>query len=117
MGKLQSFFKLNEKGSNVKTEILAGFTTFMTMAYVLVVQPSAIIGFGDAASFTDVNGLVITKEALAVTCAIVSALITLFMGLYANMPFALATGMGTNSCSERFCRQERWHLERSWPSP
>ena len=52
MGKLQSFFKLNEKGSNVKTEILAGFTTFMTMAYVLVVQPSAIIGFGDAASFT-----------------------------------------------------------------
>ena len=52
----------------------------MTMAYVLVVQPSAIIGFGDAASFTDVNGLVITKEALAVTCAIVSALITLFMG-------------------------------------
>lgn len=96
MGKLQSFFKLNEKGSNVKTEILAGFTTFMTMAYVLVVQPSAIIGFGDAASFTDVNGLVITKEALAVTCAIVSALITLFMGLYANMPFALATGMGTN---------------------
>ena len=96
MGKLQSFFKLSEKGSNVKTEILAGFTTFMTMAYVLVVQPSAIIGFGDAASFTDVNGLVITKEALAVTCAIVSALITLFMGLYANMPFALATGMGTN---------------------
>ena len=97
MGKLQSFFKLNEKGSNVKTEILAGFTTFMTMAYVLVVQPSAIIGFGDAASFTDVNGLVITKEALAVTCAIVSALITLFMGLYANMPFALSTGMGNNA--------------------
>lgn len=96
MGKLQSFFKLNEKGTNVKTEILAGLTTFMTMAYVLVVQPSAIIGFGDAAYFTDVNGLVITKEALAVTCAIVSAIITLFMGLYANMPFALSTGMGTN---------------------
>lgn len=96
MGKVQSFFKLKEKNTSVKTEVLAGFTTFMTMAYVLVVQPSAIIGFGDTASFTDINGLVITKEALAVTCAIVSALITLLMGLYANMPFALATGMGTN---------------------
>ena len=96
MGKLQSFFKLGERGTSVKTEILAGITTFMTMAYVLVVQPSAIIGFGDAASYTDINGLVITKEAIAVSCAIVSALITLLMGLYANLPFALATGMGTN---------------------
>lgn len=96
MEKLEKIFKLKDRGSNVRTEILAGITTFMTMAYVLVVQPSAIIGFGDALSYTDVNGLVITKEAIAVSCAVVSALITLLMGFYANLPFALATGMGTN---------------------
>lgn len=92
---IKSFFRLEEKGTNVKTEVIAGLTTFMTMAYVLAVQPSAIVGFaGD--SYTDINGVVITKEAIMVTCAIVSAVITLFMGLYANLPFALATGMGTN---------------------
>ena len=96
MEKLEEFFKLKERGTSVKIEVLAGITTFMTMAYVLVVQPGAIIGFGDAVSFTDINGLVITKEAIAVTCAVISALITLLMGFYANLPFALATGMGTN---------------------
>ncbi|CUX48420.1 NCS2 family permease [Clostridium sp. C105KSO13] len=92
---MKSFFKLEEKKTNVKTEVIAGVTTFMTMAYVLAVQPSAIVGFsGD--TYTDINGIVITKEAIMVTCAVVSAIITLFMGLYANLPFALATGMGTN---------------------
>ena len=94
MEKLEEFFKLKERGTSVKIEVLAGITTFMTMAYVLVVQPGAIIGFGDAVSFTDINGLVITKEAIAVTCAVISALITLLMGFYANLPFALATGKG-----------------------
>ena len=61
MEKLEEFFKLKERGTSVKIEVLAGITTFMTMAYVLVVQPGAIIGFGDAVSFTDINGLVITK--------------------------------------------------------
>ena len=48
MEKLEEFFKLKERGTSVKIEVLAGITTFMTMAYVLVVQPGAIIGFGDA---------------------------------------------------------------------
>lgn len=96
MEKLGEFFKLKQRGTNVKTEVVAGLTTFMTMAYVLVVQPGAIIGFGETLSYTDVNGLVITKEAIAVSCAVISAFITLLMGLYANLPFALATGMGTN---------------------
>lgn len=96
MEKLEEFFELKQRGTNVKTEVVAGLTTFMTMAYVLVVQPGAIIGFGETLSYTDVNGLVITKEAIAVSCAVISALITLLMGLYANLPFALATGMGTN---------------------
>lgn len=96
MNKLAAFFKFKERNTCTKTELIAGLTTFMTMAYVLVVQPSAIVGFGDATSVVDVNGVVITKEAIVVMCAIVSSLITLLMALYANLPFALATGMGSN---------------------
>ena len=76
-------------------ETIAGITTFMTMAYILVVQPSLMVGDGD--SVVDINGVLITKEAILVTCAIVSAFITLLMALYANLPFALATGMGSNA--------------------
>ncbi len=93
---MQNYFKLKEHGTNVRTEIMAGLTTFMTMAYVLAVQPSAIVGFGPDPTITDVNGVVISKQAILIVCALVSGLITLFMGLYANMPFALSTGMGTN---------------------
>ena len=93
---MQNYFKLKEHGTNVRTEIMAGLTTFMTMAYVLAVQPSAIVGFGPDPTITDVNGVVISKQAILIVCALVSGLVTLFMGLYANMPFALSTGMGTN---------------------
>lgn len=96
MNKIAEFFKFKERKTNAKIELIAGVTTFMTMAYVLVVQPSAIVGFGDMPSIVDVNGVMITKEAIVVTCAIVSSLITLLMALYANLPFALATGMGSN---------------------
>lgn len=92
---MDKFFKLTEKGTNVKTEVMAGITTFMTMAYVLVLQPSAIIGFGGE-GFTDVNGVFISRSALLVTCALISGLVTILMAFYANMPFALSTGMGTN---------------------
>lgn len=93
--KLSAFFKMKERGTNFKVETIAGITTFMTMAYILVVQPSLMVG-ADAA-ITDINGVVISKEAIVVTCALVSGIITLLMALYANLPFALATGMGSNA--------------------
>lgn len=96
MSKVADFFKFKEHNTNLKTEIIAGLTTFMTMAYVLVVQPGAIVGYGGAGYITDVNGVVISSEAIVVTCAVVSALITLFMAFYTNLPFALSTGMGSN---------------------
>lgn len=96
MNKVAEFFKFKERHTSTKIEFIAGITTFMTMAYVLVVQPSAIVGFGDASYIIDANGVMITKEAIVVTCAIVSAIITLLMAFYANLPFALATGMGSN---------------------
>lgn len=93
---LEKFFKLKENNTTIKTEIIAGITTFMTMAYVLVVQPGAIVGFGPEQFITDINGVVITKSALLIMTALVSGLVTLLMAFYANLPFALSTGMGTN---------------------
>ena len=91
---MEKLFQLGLRGTDKKTEIIAGLTTFMTMAYVLAVQPAAICG-GEA-YITDVNGVVITKSAIMITCALVSGLITLLMAFYTNFPFALSTGMGSN---------------------
>lgn len=82
---LEKFFKLKENGTDVKTEILAGITTFMTMAYILAVNPSIL-----AATGMD-QGAVFTATALA------SLIGTLFMAIFANYPFALAPGMGLNA--------------------
>ncbi|MDO5411513.1 MAG: NCS2 family permease [Lachnospiraceae bacterium] len=82
---LEKFFKLNEHGTDVKTEILAGITTFMTMAYILAVNPNILAEAGMD------HGAVFTATALA------SLIGTLFMALFANYPFALAPGMGLNA--------------------
>ncbi len=94
-GFITNFFNFKEKGGSFSKEIIAALTTFATMAYVLAVQPSAIIGFTES-TFTDINGVVLTKEAVMVTTALISGFITIMMGFYANLPFALSTGMGTN---------------------
>ncbi len=82
---MEKFFELKERGTDVKTEIMAGITTFMTMAYILAVNP-IILG----ASGMD-TGAIFTATALA------SALATFIMALLANMPFVLSAGMGLNA--------------------
>ena len=82
---LEKLFKLKENGTDVKTEVLAGITTFMTMAYILAVNPSILSAAGMD------QGAVFTATALA------SFLGTAFMALFANYPFALAPGMGLNA--------------------
>lgn len=82
---MEKFFKLNERGTDVKTEVMAGITTFMTMAYILAVNP-IILG----AAGMDM-GAVFTATALA------SAFATFCMALLANMPFVLSAGMGLNA--------------------
>jgi len=84
---LEKVFKLSEHKTNVRTEIIAGFTTFMTMAYILAVNPN-ILGNPDVGM--DPNAL-FTSTALA---AIIG---TLCMAFFANYPFALAPGMGLNA--------------------
>ena len=82
---LDNYFGLTKSGTNVKTEILAGITTFMTMAYILVVNPTILSSAGMD------QGAVFTATAIS---AVVS---TLIMGLYAKLPFAQAPGMGLNA--------------------
>lgn len=94
-GMLEKMFKIKEKGGSINKELIAALTTFATMSYVLAVQPSAIVGFMDT-TVVDINGLVITKEAIMIMCALISGIITILMGFYANLPFALSCAMGTN---------------------
>ena len=82
---LEKMFKLRQNGTDVKTEVLAGITTFMTMAYILAVNPSIMAEAGMD------QGAVFTATAVA---ALVG---TLLMALFANYPFALAPGMGLNA--------------------
>lgn len=85
VGFFEKTFRLKEHGTNVKTEVLAGFTTFMTMAYILAVNPDILSKAGmDPAK-------VFTATALA------SMIATLVMAFYANLPFVLAPGMGLNA--------------------
>lgn len=80
-----NFFKLKENNTTVKTEILAGITTFMTMAYILAVNPDILSATG------------MDKNALFTATALSAFIATLVMALVAKLPFALAPGMGLNA--------------------
>ena len=82
---MENTFKLRENGTTVKTEIIAGVTTFMTMAYILAVNPNILSSTGMD------SGAVFTATALAAFVG------TLLMAIFANYPFALAPGMGLNA--------------------
>jgi AGZA family xanthine/uracil permease-like MFS transporter len=85
MPSLEHYFKLREHGSNVRTEVVAGVTTFLTMAYIIFVNPAIL---GDAG---------VPKDAVFVATCLAAALGTLIMGLYANYPIGMAPGMGLNA--------------------
>ena len=82
---LEKLFKLKENGTSVKVEVMAGITTFMTMAYILAVNPNIL-----SASGMDANAVLLAT-------ALASFLGTILMALLANYPFALAPGMGLNA--------------------
>lgn len=82
---MENFFKLKENGTDVRTEILAGFTTFFAMAYIIMVNPSILEQSG------------MPWGAVFLATIISSVIGTLFMGLVANVPYALAPGMGLNA--------------------
>lgn len=82
---LEKFFHLKENNTTVKTEVIAGITTFMTMAYILAVNPTILSASG------------MDKNAVLMATAISAFIGTLIMALYANYPFALAPGLGLNA--------------------
>jgi AGZA family xanthine/uracil permease-like MFS transporter len=82
---LERFFKLNEHGSTARTEVTAGVTTFLTMAYILFVNPAIL---GDAG---------LPRDAVFVATCLAAALGSVIMGLYANYPIGMAPGMGLNA--------------------
>jgi len=82
---MDKLFKLKENGTNVKTEIIAGITTFMTMAYILIVNPDILSAAG------------MDRGALFTATALSAAIATILMAFLANYPIALASGMGLNA--------------------
>ena len=82
---LQQFFKLKEKGTSSQTEIIAGITTFFTMVYIVFVNPSVL---GDAG---------MDKQVVFVTTCLIAGFGTIAMGLFSNLPIALAPAMGLNA--------------------
>ena len=86
---LEKVFKLKENGTTVRTEIIAGLTTFMTMAYIIALNPNLLTGFG-------AEGQALWNGVFLATC-IASAVGMFIMAFAANKPFAMAPGMGLNS--------------------
>ena len=82
---MEKFFKLKENGTNVRTEIIAGITTFLSMVYILAVNPSILEAAG------------MDRGAVFTATAISAAIATLCMAFFANYPVALASGMGLNA--------------------
>jgi AGZA family xanthine/uracil permease-like MFS transporter len=82
---MESLFHLREKNTTVRTELVAGLTTFLTMAYIIFVNPDILSAAG------------MDKNAVFVATCLAAAFGTTVMGLYANMPIALAPGMGLNA--------------------
>ena len=85
----EKLFHLSENKTSVKTELIAGLTTFMTMAYIIALNPNLLTGFG-------AEGQDLWNGVFLATC-IASAIGTVVMAFLANKPFVMAPGMGLNS--------------------
>ena len=94
---LERFFKLKANNTTVKVEVLAGITTFMTMAYIIALNHNLLTGFGVGGATCPTDGTGGLWNAVFLATVLSSAAGTLIMALLANKPFALAPGMGLNS--------------------
>src|SRR5437899_2142130 len=106
MGELDRFFSITERGSTLRTELRAGVATFLTMAYILFVNPQ-ILG-----SVPDHHGLHLAFAQVLTVTALVAGVLTIAMGVIGRYPFALAAGLGINAFVA-FTLVANDHL--SWP--
>jgi AGZA family xanthine/uracil permease-like MFS transporter len=88
---LDGYFKVTERGSSVRTEVVAGLTTFMTMAYILFLNPAILTALPDR------SGTQLEPAAVLTVTALAAGITTIAMGAYANYPFAIAAGLGLNA--------------------
>ncbi|MGY6657926.1 NCS2 family permease [Amycolatopsis sp. TRM77291] len=108
---LDRFFKISERGSTPGREIRGGVVTFFTMAYIVVLNPLILGSFSaeDAGAHKDVLGNILPVPQVAAVTALVAGVLTIVMGLVANYPFAIATGLGINSLiAVTFASQMSW---------
>ncbi|MDQ4095427.1 MAG: NCS2 family permease [Actinomycetota bacterium] len=89
-GGLDGYFGITERGSSIRSEVIAGFTTFMTMAYILFLNPLIL-------SAPDRTGTRLEPAAVLTVTALAAGITTLAMGAYAKYPFAIAAGLGLNA--------------------
>lgn len=106
---MKRYFKLDQLGTSVRTEVMAGFTTFLTMSYIIFVNPLFLSFFGDPA--LQDKALPFTAS-LTATC-LAAGIMCIIMGLWTNYPFALAPGMGLNAI---VAYQMVAGMGLSWPS-
>ena len=95
--KVDAFFRLTERGSSVSQEVRGGVVMFVTMAYIIILNPLIMGGFAADQAATDVEGGWLPNHQLAAATALTAGLITILMGVIANVPFGLAAGLGINS--------------------
>ena len=98
---MESFFKYGERGSSFGTEVRAGLTTFLAMAYIIAVNPAVLSGAG------------IDGGALACATCLGAGIMTICMGIFANRPLACASGLGINAMvagiTTTMCGSD-WHV-------
>src|SRR5688500_4443168 len=93
---VDTFFKISERGSTVAREVRGGVVTFVTMAYIIVLNPIILSGVPDSEGGF-LGGTENNFAMIAAGTALVAGVLTILMGLFANYPLALATGLGLNA--------------------
>ncbi|KAB1439502.1 NCS2 family permease [Candidatus Galacturonibacter soehngenii] len=106
---IEKLFKLKQNNTTVKTEVLAGITTFMTMAYILAVNPSTMTAFNSILGLEPADQM--SSSGVFVATALAACIGSLLMAVLANYPFALAPGMGLNAY---FCYTVVVNMGYSW---
>ncbi|HXF56024.1 MAG TPA: NCS2 family permease [Actinomycetota bacterium] len=94
---LDRYFRISERGSTVRTELIAGAATWLTMAYIIFVNPSILGTIPDRLGNFVSGGPQFEAGKVAAATALVAGVLTLLMGVYANYPFAMAAGLGLNA--------------------
>ncbi len=94
---LDRFFSITQRGSTIPREVRGGLVSFVTMAYIVILNPLILGGFSADQAAKDVSGGWLENAQVAAATGLVAGLMTIAMGLIANLPFGIAAGLGINS--------------------